>query len=94
MKNEIRKRITRPATPEETEGRLLRGLHKLCPDLPAQGALVDSIAMLRRGRVLRPGQKVLVVLDQFDDLAAAETNNAIGDIGNGGVVRDDHDRLA
>jgi eukaryotic-like serine/threonine-protein kinase len=54
------------ATTEETEARLLRGLCKACPDLPAEGSLVDALAALRRGRVLRPGQKVLLVLDQFE----------------------------
>src|SRR5262249_30559446 len=53
------------ATPEETEARLLRGLRKACPDLPAKENLVGSLAVLRRGRVLRAGQKVLLVLDQF-----------------------------
>ena len=54
------------ATPEETEARLLRGLRKACPDLPADRNLVDSLAALRRGRILRPNQKVLLVLDQFE----------------------------
>ena len=54
------------ATPEETEARLLRGLRKACPDLPADRGLVDSLAALRRGRALPPGQKVLLVLDQFE----------------------------
>jgi hypothetical protein len=54
------------ATAEETEARLLRGLRKVCPDLPPDLSLVDSLAALRRGQVLRPGQKVLLVLDQFE----------------------------
>jgi eukaryotic-like serine/threonine-protein kinase len=54
------------ATPEETEARLLRGLRKACPDLPAEGSLVETLSALRRGRGLRPGQKVLLVLDQFE----------------------------
>jgi formylglycine-generating enzyme required for sulfatase activity len=54
------------ATPEETEARLLRGLCKACPDLPATAGVVDAMATLRRGRALRPGQKVLLVLDQFE----------------------------
>src|SRR5262249_297012 len=45
------------ATPEETEARLLPGLHKEGPELSAGLGLVDSMAMLRRGRVLRPGQE-------------------------------------
>ncbi len=54
------------ATPEETEGRLQRGLRKACPQLPRELGLVDSLAKLRRGRVLPPEQKVLLVLDQFE----------------------------
>ena len=54
------------ATPEETEARLLKGLRKVCPDLPAGGNLVDALAALRRGHVLRPGEKVLLVIDQFE----------------------------
>ncbi len=52
------------ATAEETETRLLRGLHKHCPDLPA--GLVEALAALRRGRGLPAGKKVLLVLDQFE----------------------------
>ncbi|MGO9919135.1 MAG: protein kinase domain-containing protein [Isosphaeraceae bacterium] len=54
------------ATADETEARLGRGLRKVCPDLPADRSLVDTLAALRRGRVLAPGQKVLLVLDQFE----------------------------
>src|SRR4051794_17988846 len=50
------------AAPEETEARLLRGLRKACPDLPADHTLVDAMAALRRGRVVRPGEKALLVL--------------------------------
>src|SRR5262249_49844531 len=35
------------ATSEDTEARLLRGLRKACPDLPADNTLVDSMAALR-----------------------------------------------
>ncbi len=54
------------ATPEETESRLLRALRKACPDFSHQIGLVDSLAAIRQGRVLRSGQKVLLVLDQFE----------------------------
>ena len=54
------------ATPEETEARLLKGLRKVCPELPRELGLVDSLANLRRGRVLPPERKVLLVLDQFE----------------------------
>jgi serine/threonine protein kinase/formylglycine-generating enzyme required for sulfatase activity/tetratricopeptide (TPR) repeat protein len=54
------------ATPEETESRLQKGLFKVCPDLPADLSLVDTLTALRRGRVVRPGQKVVVFLDQFE----------------------------
>jgi hypothetical protein len=54
------------ATPEETEARLLKGLRKACPELSRGSGLVDSLANLRRGRILRTERKVLLVLDQFE----------------------------
>ncbi len=54
------------ATPEETEARLLKGLRKVCPELPRGMGLVDSLAKLRKGRVVSPAPKVLLVLDQFE----------------------------
>ncbi len=78
------------ATADETEARLLRGLRKVCPDLPVDRGLVNApagvrpplesrlqpvredqslvhaLAAVRRGRVLGSGQKVLIVLDQFE----------------------------
>ena len=54
------------ATPDETEARLLKGLRKVCPELPRGSGLVDLLANVRRGRVLPPGRKVLLVLDQFE----------------------------
>jgi formylglycine-generating enzyme required for sulfatase activity/tetratricopeptide (TPR) repeat protein len=62
------------ATPEETEPRMLRGLRKACPELGGGLDLVDALAALRRGRVLRPGQKVLLVLDQFEQWLFARRN--------------------
>ena len=54
------------ATAEETEARLLKGLRKACPGAGPGLGLVEALAALRRGRTLRPGQKVLLVLDQFE----------------------------
>jgi serine/threonine protein kinase/formylglycine-generating enzyme required for sulfatase activity len=54
------------ATAEDTEARLLRGLHRVCPELPRRLGLVESLAQLRRGRILPPERKVLLVLDQFE----------------------------
>src|SRR5262249_18107940 len=54
------------ATPEETETRLLKGLRRACPALPRDLALVESLAHLRKGRILPPERKVLLVLDQFE----------------------------
>ena len=54
------------ATPDETEARLLKGLRKACPQLPQGLGLVESLAILRRGRILPPERKVLLVLDQFE----------------------------
>jgi serine/threonine protein kinase/formylglycine-generating enzyme required for sulfatase activity len=54
------------ATGEETEARLQKGLRRQLPDLPGNLSLIDSLAGLRRGRYLEAGQKVLLVLDQFE----------------------------
>jgi serine/threonine protein kinase/formylglycine-generating enzyme required for sulfatase activity len=54
------------ATGEDTEARLLKGLRRQVPDLPTNFGLVESLAALRQGRHLEPGQKVLLVLDQFE----------------------------
>jgi hypothetical protein len=60
------------ATPEETEVRLLKGLQKRFRGLAENRGLVDALAGLRRRQVLpgngasARGQKVLIVLDQFE----------------------------
>lgn len=54
------------ATAEETESRLLKGLRKRCPDLGDHLGLVESLSALRRGHGLAPGQKVVLILDQFE----------------------------
>ncbi len=54
------------STAEQTEARLLASLRKACPELPRASGLVDSLAQLRRGRIRLPGEKVLLVLDQFE----------------------------
>jgi serine/threonine protein kinase/formylglycine-generating enzyme required for sulfatase activity len=54
------------AAPVDTEARLLKGLRKVCTELPRGLGLVDSLANLRRARTLPPECKVLVVLDQFE----------------------------
>jgi eukaryotic-like serine/threonine-protein kinase len=54
------------ATAGETEARLLRGIRKRIPALPVDVGLVESLAILRRGQGLKPGRKVLLVVDQFE----------------------------
>jgi serine/threonine protein kinase len=62
------------ATAEETEARLLKGLRRRVPDLPGNLGLIESLAALRRGRFLETGQKVLLVLDQFEQWLHAKRN--------------------
>jgi formylglycine-generating enzyme required for sulfatase activity len=54
------------ATPDETEHRLLKGVRKVCPDLLPGEGLVDSLKSIRQGRAMAAGQKVLLVIDQFE----------------------------
>jgi serine/threonine protein kinase/formylglycine-generating enzyme required for sulfatase activity len=65
------------AAAEETEARLLKGLRRQVPNLPNDLSLTQSLAGVRQGRFTRSGQKVLVVLDQFEQWLHAkrgETN--------------------
>jgi formylglycine-generating enzyme required for sulfatase activity len=48
----------------ETDARLLHGLCSRCPHVPRSAGLVAALAHLRR--TARAGQKVLLVLDQFE----------------------------
>ena len=50
------------ATPEETDLRILRGLRKRFPELPANANIADTFAELRR----HPRGKIVIVLDQFE----------------------------
>lgn len=54
------------ATAEETENRLQRSLRRRLPDLPENRGLRDTLAAVRRGSYLAAGQKMLLVLDQFE----------------------------
>jgi formylglycine-generating enzyme required for sulfatase activity len=54
------------AAGDGTEARLLQGLRKRCPGLPVDADLVGTLAALRQGQGLQAGQKVLLVLDQFE----------------------------
>jgi tetratricopeptide (TPR) repeat protein len=54
------------AAPEGTEARLLGGLRKRCPGLPADADLAGTLATLRQGQGLQAGRKVFIVLDQFE----------------------------
>jgi serine/threonine protein kinase/formylglycine-generating enzyme required for sulfatase activity len=62
------------ATGEETEARLLKGVRRQVPNLATNLGLIESLAALRRGRFLEPGQKVLLVLDQFEQWLHAKRN--------------------
>jgi serine/threonine protein kinase/formylglycine-generating enzyme required for sulfatase activity len=54
------------ATASDTETRILKRLVGQVANLPSNLALTESLAALRRGRFLQPGQKILLVLDQFE----------------------------
>jgi serine/threonine protein kinase/formylglycine-generating enzyme required for sulfatase activity len=54
------------AAAEGTEERLVKGLRKRLPDIPAGLGLGEILAGLRRGKWLPAGRKVLLLLDQFE----------------------------
>ena len=51
---------------------MLKGLRKACPELSPRIGLGRFAGELRRGRILPPGQKVLLVLDQFEQWLHAQ----------------------
>ncbi len=71
------------ATPGETETRLLEGLRKACPRIPRGLGLVASLAILRRGTILPPQQKVLVLLDHFEQWLNAKRGDENTDLVDG-----------
>ncbi len=54
------------ASAHGTETRLLAALSPPLPELPASQRLDEAVAAIREHRVLEKGQKVLLVLDQFE----------------------------
>ena len=62
------------ATADETEARLLKGLRRQIPDLPSNLGVIESLTTLRQGRFLPSGQKVLLLLDQFEQWLHAKRN--------------------
>ena len=54
------------ATADETEKRLLKGLHKHCDGLKKEQGLIEVMRSLRRAPERQEGGKVLIVLDQFE----------------------------
>jgi formylglycine-generating enzyme required for sulfatase activity len=68
------------ATAEGTEARLLNGLRKRCPALPASLGLKEALAALRRGQGIPVGKKVLIILDQFEQWLHAKQEKANTDL--------------
>lgn len=54
------------ASPDETEECLLGRLLRVCPKVTPESDLVEVLSAVRRGRVLGKGQKMLIVIDQFE----------------------------
>jgi eukaryotic-like serine/threonine-protein kinase len=60
------KQVYIEASRGQTEPRLLKGLRRQLSNLPGDLGLVESLAAIRRGRYIEPGQKLLLVVDQFE----------------------------
>ena len=54
------------ATPADTESRLTHAIRKRCTDLPESVSLPNLLKTIRRGKGLPQGQKLLIILDQFE----------------------------
>ncbi len=62
------------AAASATETRLLNGLGKRCPALPSNLGLTATLAAIRRGQGVPVGNKLLIVLDQFEQWLHASHN--------------------
>jgi eukaryotic-like serine/threonine-protein kinase len=71
------------ATALETETRLQKGLRKACRALSHELGLIESLAQLRRGRILPPGRKVLLVIDQFEQWLFAKRSEVNSELTTG-----------
>lgn len=68
------------AATEETEFRVLMGLRKRCPAISDTLNLKDTLAAIRRGQGIPPGNKVVLIIDQFEQWLHArkgETNTEL-----------------
>lgn len=54
------------STGGETETRILNGIRKRCPNLGPEHDICAAMSLIRRGRVVPTGQKVVLILDQFE----------------------------
>lgn len=62
------------ATANETQTRLLNELSNLFPSLPEENDLKQALSAIRRGKLLAPCKKILIVVDQFEQWLHAERN--------------------
>ena len=89
------------ATPDDTEASLLRELRNKCPELGKIRTLTKYLSAVGKGQAIPAGQKVVIVLDQFEQwlhaksgLENTELVDAVGQCDGGHVqtivlVRDD-----
>jgi serine/threonine protein kinase/formylglycine-generating enzyme required for sulfatase activity len=64
------------ATLRDTEAHLLNAIRKRCPELAGSTQLVEAIARLRLGRAATADNKVLLVIDQFEQWLHANRTDA------------------
>lgn len=63
------------ATPDDTEGQLLKRLQRHLPDLPIDTGLAKCLASIRRGFGLQTGRKLLIVIDQFEQYLSGRSDH-------------------
>ena len=65
MLDESIKTVFVEATRDDTEARLLRGIRKRCPSI-SQSGLVDSLEEVWERGEISGGDRLLIVIDQFE----------------------------
>ena len=62
------------------EKKLTREINEKCAGLDARVSLPETIMSIRRGRGLRPGNKLLIVIDQFEQWLNANAQSKPGEL--------------
>jgi serine/threonine protein kinase/formylglycine-generating enzyme required for sulfatase activity len=72
--------VSLEASPDRTESQLLAAVRRAVPDSPTGLTLAETLANIRRGRSLPKDQKLLIVIDQFEQWLHAKSHERFSEL--------------